>query len=130
MSMYGEEFTEERGHAYPLSAYPLTADEAYTEAQRQLCALSPLWCDATNAQIKQHICYDDCSLFVGNDPLRLAICGTYQCPVTAPPPPAPGEGINTTLILGVAALVAVGAVALVIASKGTKKKVLVAKARD
>ena len=128
MSMYGEQFTEERGRSYPLSAFPLTTDEAYTEAQRQLCALSPIWCgpSITHAQLWQKICKDDCTIFTGNDPNRLAICGTLTCPA---PGTAPSE-MNTTLILGVAALIAVGAVALTIASKGTKKKVLVAKARD
>jgi hypothetical protein len=126
MSMYGEEFTEERSHAYPLSAFPLTSDEAYTQAKAQLCAMSPLWCNATKTQIWQHICKDDCTVFVGDNPLRLAICETSTCPA---PGTGPGEGMNTTLILGVVALVAVGAVALTIASKGTKKKVLVAKTR-
>jgi len=127
MSMYGEEFDEERSHVYPLSAFPLTASEAYVEARRQLCALSPLWCDptySTNARLKQHICYEDCTIFTGNDPNRLAICDTYECPAPT------GEGMNTTLILGVVGLIAVGAVALTIASKGTKKKVLVAKVRE
>lgn len=129
MSMYGEEFTEERSHAYPLSAFPLTSDEAYVQAKAQLCALSPgsVWCTATNAQLWQKICKDDCSIFVGSNPIRLAICETSTCPA---PGTGPSEGMNTTLILGVAALIAVGAVALTIASKGTKKKVLVAKIRE
>lgn len=128
MSMYGEEIAEERSnHFYPLSAYPLTADEAYAEAKRQLCALSPLWCNATNAQLWQKICKDDCTIFTGNDPNRLAICKTLTCPV---PGAGPGGGMSTTLIIGLAGLALVGLVALAIASGGTKKKILVARVKE
>ncbi len=128
MSMYSEEITEERGnHSYPLTAYPLTSDQAYAQAKAQLCALDPRWCQATNSQLWQHICKDDCSVFVGDDPIRVAICGTSQCPA---PGTGPSEGMSTTLIIGLAGLALVGVVALAIASSGTKKKVLVAKVRE
>jgi len=110
-----------------LTAYPLTSDEAYAQAKAQLCALSPAWCNATKDQLWQHICKDDCTIFVGSDPIRLAICGTSTCPA---PGTGPSEGIGTTLIIGLAGLAVVGVVALAIASSGTKKKVLVAKVRE
>lgn len=118
--MYPEETYEPKSTL--IRVYPLTSEEAYQQAREWMCSQSPVWCDATDAQIRYHLCYteDGCTIFVGEDPVRLAICGSSECPVSEPPP-----GGNNTLLIALAGLAVVGVVAVAIASKGKKKKVVV-----
>ena len=110
---------------YPL-AMALTCQEAIAEARRQLIALG--WGGGTDAQLIAKI-RSDCTLFTGADnPIRLAIFGTAQCPTSAPACNAvPGGQDNTMMmvLLGVAAALAVGVV--IVASRPTTKKIMVAR---
>ncbi|MDA8186844.1 MAG: hypothetical protein M0T85_01715 [Dehalococcoidales bacterium] len=62
-------------------AYP------YDDIRRILGSMDGSWNHATDAQIYEKVCKQDCTLFVGSDPLRVALCGTATCPA-----PAKGSG--------------------------------------
>lgn len=98
----------------------LTYPEACAEAKRILQEMGAPWWNESCEQIAARIA-QDCTLFVGHE-VRLGLLGTLECPV-----PPPGTN-NNMLIIGLVGLGVVGAVAAVIASKGTKK-VLVARVR-
>lgn len=55
-------------------------------AKDTLCRMSGTWCNASCQQVEDHVCRQDCTLFV-NDPIRQGLCGTLQCSPPPPPPP-------------------------------------------
>jgi hypothetical protein len=122
--MYNQE-TYEPTVKSPILIRALTSEEAYQQAREWMCSQSPIWCDATDSQIRYHLCYTEegCTIFVGEDPVRLAICGSSECPVSEPAPPVPGG--SNTLLIALGGLAVVGVVAVAIASQGKKKKVVV-----
>jgi len=81
MSMYADPGMIHESVSVRPMAMGLTCQEAIAQARIQLCALG--WgCSASDVQIVDKI-RSDCTLFVGNDPIRLAIFGTAQCPTNA-----------------------------------------------
>lgn len=94
---------------------------ACRQARQILAAMDPVWAGASCSQITAHIA-QNCDIFVGNDPIRVALTGTAECPVTPP------GGGNNMLVVALVGLGVVGAVAALIASKSTKK-VLIARVR-
>jgi len=131
---------------YPVPCYPDCRPDARGDyasacaaAKSTLCQLSggdPQWCNASCPTIQTKVC-TDCTVFVGNDPIRLALCCTANCPAPqaqwADPvtgqcgstPPGGGGGDNTSLIIGLVGIAAVAGVAIAIAQSSRKKKVLV-----
>jgi len=118
----------------PMMARALTATEACATARQfftsQGSALANAPCDQLAAAVA-----NDCTLYKGCDPIRLALTGTYACGGTTPPcgpaqqppgggvtpQPAPGAADNTVMIiagLGVAALLGLAVLAT------TKKKTI------
>lgn len=75
----------------PSTVNPNTS--ACSTARQRLVAMAPGWQTATCEQIQRHICCDDATIFVGNDPIRIGLCGsgTFPSPTCAgkPPPPTP-----------------------------------------
>ncbi len=120
--------------AYPQlvpSAYPdaraLDYNTACSDARAALVALGCSTCGTmTCAQLAAKIA-NDCTIFVGNDPIRCAMspgsCGSVCTGGSTPP----GGGDNTMLILGLAGIAAIGVIGAVMISKSGQKKILVAK---
>lgn len=105
------------------SVRALTFEEACNVARDWMCTQDQSWCTASCDAIANHIA-QDCTIFVGADPVRIALTGTDQCPV-----PGTGGGGNTGLALALVGLGLVGGLAAVIASQG-RKKILVARVRE
>lgn len=103
------------GQAMP-AEITLSYDGACRLAQQILGAHEPYWLTARCDQIAAHL-KTDCTVFV-NNPIRLALVGTNECP----PPGDPG-GSSNGILLGLLALVGIGGV-LLVASKRSKKLVI------
>lgn len=114
MSIMDQSFQESGG------VRGLSYSEACLVAKQQLCALGWHKCaTATCDDVVAELC-SNCSIFTGSDPNRLALTGSYNCPIS--PCPATGGGggsSNTALLIG--GLAALAAIAAVVATRGPKK---------
>ncbi|TAK33511.1 MAG: hypothetical protein EPO21_13120 [Chloroflexota bacterium] len=90
----------------------MTRDEACAEARSILAGMDGSWASASCEALAAHVCSNS-TLFVGNDPRRVALCGgaTTPTPVRATGPrPTTGLNLggidqNTLLIFGGALLI-------------------------
>lgn len=117
------------GRMMPLArpaAYGLTEAEACAQARAWMCGQAEFWCTATCEQIKRNVCCES-PIFVGEDPVRLALCGTsaFPAPLCGGGGNGGGGGADNTMII-LAAIVGVGAVAALVATQA-KKKVVIAR---
>lgn len=62
-------------------------------ARDALCALDSSWCGANQQQVFQHVCFDDCTIFL-NSSIRQNLCGTLQCPIPGNCLPCPRGHID------------------------------------
>ena len=97
--MYNQEYYEApqgptvRPRACPSclpDARALSFEQACERARWEMCWVSKgvlKWCDPsylTCEQVQQHICADDCSVFVGDHPTRMSLCCSPTCPAPQP----------------------------------------------
>jgi len=132
LARYGTSELPKRGTGLsPYSLRGLTCQQAFSQARSEMGALYEPWYHASDAEIQQHICAVDSSLYPQPSAVRQTLCGSFTFPAPQPWPCTGGNGgnggtDNNTLILGLAGIAVVGVAALAIASRG-KKKVLVAR---
>lgn len=117
------------------TARGMTAADACAAARQFMCANGNTGlCQGSCDQIAAHVA-NNCTLYVGNDPVRIALTGSAQCPpgTVAPPNPTPtptpqpgpypvphpGPSDNTPLIIAGLALAAV--IGVVVMQAGRKK---------
>lgn len=100
------------------AAYPQAADYC-AQARNALTPFDPKWASASCADLWQHVCKDDCSIFVGVSETRQGLCGTMQCPAPGSNPyGGGGSGGAVLLILGLAVAAGAG----ILLAQSSKKK--------
>jgi hypothetical protein len=127
VNQYEEVYDRPRASAFPLTAMGLTYDQACASAKQQLCALGWSLCGTATCQDVVNKLCSDCSIFTGQNAERLALTGSYNCPITPCPLPGTGGGVDFTTILLFAGVAVVGSVAIYALTRQRKPQVMIAR---